>query len=1338
MSNQHAKKVITLFLFVIMIFSVTAFSAFAQENPVTNVESASELETALVAGAEKICITSDFEIDRTFFITYNVNIYSNEPMTLIRKADFAGDFFVIGESSDGIVCEEKVTLSVGKADAQSSDMLTIDGNKENMTADVNGTIFFVCKNGQADLYSDITVTNCATLAGNERAKDSKYTLNNNRSVIGGPVAVIAEAAKADPGNIKDGVMNIYGGKYLNNGAVGDELYGGVIFNHSKLYVYDGLFKGNTATRAGAFYNYRDIYIYKATVQNNTASSMGGAVYMPDSSGARMYLTGEESEAGAQIVFKNNSSKYAGAIYTSGRLVMRNVLFDGNSTSKSSGGAIYGGGDYVNIVARNCEFKNNTATTSGGAIIINGHRSSEKVDLNIQNSVFSNNTANGDGGGAIYLAKNTTTYVRDSSFSNNTTTGSGGVIYSKGAVAQLNNVTLTENSSTGAGGAIYIAKDTNETENGETVDVPSELIMNKVTATKNSSGGRGGAFYSDTGVLKAYNSTFSQNTAKNSGSALCFYTCAAGELYNCVIEKNYCADSVTGNAGAMFIYTNGKKVTLNTCTIKENTSKGCGGAITISKASLLDMFNITATDNSAAKGGFMYATTTGTTITISGCTVSGNTATEGGPIIWGNSAGAKLYINKANYTDKDVETELDDEYWAGAISNLLTVYDSNAEIPACDTYVQPEFDTNNHNGTKHSYQAEVTAPTCTANGYTTYTCTCGDTYTAYKTDALGHDIISVDAKAATCTEIGWDAYEHCSRGDYTTYSEIGALGHDWADAICTAPQTCTVCGATSGDALGHDWADATCTAPKTCKVCEDTTGDALGHDWADSTCTAPKTCKVCEDTTGDALGHDWADATCTVPQTCKVCEVTTGDALGHDEVAYEAKAATCTDFGWDAYVTCSRCDYTTYSAIDALGHDWAEATCTAPQTCKVCETTIGSANGHDWAEANCTTPMTCKTCKETLGSALGHEWKDVLTKATLTANGNIKPTCVLCNAVSKATTIYKASSIKLSATSFTYNGKVQKPTVVVKDSNGKTISSSNYTVTYASGCKNAGTYKVTIKMKGNYSGTKELTYKINPINISKCTVSISKTMFTYNGKVQKPSVTVKSPSGTKLTTSSYTVKYSSDCKNPGTYKVTITMKGNYTGSKTFTFYILPGKTSKVTAESTTTTLKATWSKVTGASGYKVELLNSSGKVVKSATTTKLTYTFSKLTAGTNYKVRVTAYKTISGKKQYSESSTTLSTATKPATPTLKVTSTKKGIAGLSWTNVAGESGYQVYYSTSKNGTYSKMGSYSTNTAKASKSKLTSGKTYYFKVRSYKKVGSTTIYGDWSKVVSVKIK
>ena len=86
----------------------------------------------------------------------------------------------------------------------------------------------------------------------------------------------------------------------------------------------------------------------------------------------------------------------------------------------------------------------------------------------------------------------------------------------------------------------------------------------------------------------------------------------------------------------------------------------------------------------------------------------------------------------------------------------------------------------------------------------------------------------------------------------------------------------------------------------------------------------------------------------------------------------------------------------------------------------------------------------------------------------------------------------------------------------------------------------------------------------------------------------------------------------------------------------------------------------------------------------------------------------------------------------------LTSKTKGKAVIKWTNVTGESGFQVYYATSKGGTYKKVNSYSANKLAGSKTKLKSGKRYYFKVRAYTKVDSKTIHGTFSEVKSVKIK
>lgn len=83
---------------------------------------------------------------------------------------------------------------------------------------------------------------------------------------------------------------------------------------------------------------------------------------------------------------------------------------------------------------------------------------------------------------------------------------------------------------------------------------------------------------------------------------------------------------------------------------------------------------------------------------------------------------------------------------------------------------------------HKYTSDVTMPTCTEEGYTTYSCNCGDTYTDDCVNALGHDTVNHEAQAPICTEKGWDAYVTCTRCDYTTYVEKGALGHSYVEPV----------------------------------------------------------------------------------------------------------------------------------------------------------------------------------------------------------------------------------------------------------------------------------------------------------------------------------------------------------------------------------------------------------------------------------------------------------------------------------------------------------------------------------------------------------------------------
>ncbi|MGN0504655.1 MAG: fibronectin type III domain-containing protein [Ruminococcus sp.] len=174
--------------------------------------------------------------------------------------------------------------------------------------------------------------------------------------------------------------------------------------------------------------------------------------------------------------------------------------------------------------------------------------------------------------------------------------------------------------------------------------------------------------------------------------------------------------------------------------------------------------------------------------------------------------------------------------------------------------------------------------------------------------------------------------------------------------------------------------------------------------------------------------------------------------------------------------------------------------------------------------------------------------------------------------------------------------------------------------------------------------------------------------------------------------------------------------------------------------TNTSITLIWNKANGATGYILYRYNPTQKSYTALKNTNAnSFTVHNLTAGATYYFKVKPYaKSANGKTIWGTASSMLKTATKPATPTLKVTSPSKGKITVSWNNIAGESGYQVYYSTSKNGTYKKLKSLSANATSCSSTGFTAGKTYYFKVRAYKTVDDTVIYGSFSAVKAVTVK
>ena len=316
----------------------------------------------------------------------------------------------------------------------------------------------------------------------------------------------------------------------------------------------------------------------------------------------------------------------------------------------------------------------------------------------------------------------------------------------------------------------------------------------------------------------------------------------------------------------------------------------------------------------------------------------------------------------------------------------------------------------------------TAPTCTADGTTTYTCSvCGDTYTE-TAPATGHSYNSV-VTAPTCTDEGYTTHTCSTCGDTYTDSTVPALGHDYVETVssatCTtdgaATYTCSHCGDTYTKAIpatGHKYTatvvEPTCTedgtTTYTCSVCGDTyteTTPATGHKYnsvvTEPTCTedgyTTYTCENCGDSyTSDvvpAAGHSYAsvvtEPTCTedgyTTYTCESC----GDSYTSDVVpatghSYNSVVTepTCTEDGYTTY-TCENCgDSYTSDVVEATGHSYTsvttEPTCTedgyTTYTCENCGDSYTSdvvpATGHSYecTEEDGDLVYTCKNCGDT--------------------------------------------------------------------------------------------------------------------------------------------------------------------------------------------------------------------------------------------------------------------------------------------------------------------------------------------------------------------------------------
>ena len=597
-------------------------------------------------------------------------------------------------------------------------------------------------------------------------------------------------------------------------------------------------------------------------------------------------------------------------------------------------------------------------------------------------------------------------------------------------------------------------------------------------------------------------------------------------------------------------------------------------------------------------------------------------------------------------------------------------------------------------TSHTYGSAVITkqPTCTSEGTKTKTCTqCGATVT--ETIAKLSHGYTTTVVAPTCTTNGYTLHKCFVCGTSYKDSTTKATGHSYGNSVVTKQPTCTSEG----------------TKTKTCTKCNATVTETIAktsHKYANTvvapTCTTDgytlHKCSVCgtsyKDSTTKATGHSYGNSvvtkqpTCTSEgtktKTCTKCNATVTETIAKTSHKYAntVVAPTCTTDGYTLH-KCSVCG-TSYkdNTTKATGHRYGNSvvtkqpTCTAEgtaiKTCTKCNATVTEklpAKGHT-AVTDKGYPATCTTAGKTDGSH-----------------------CSVCNTVIKVQTVINATGHKSSgwitdkAASIGVKGSKHKECTVCK----KVLETAEIPA-------------------------------LSRISISKASVTLSTSTYAYDGKAETPSVTVKVGGKTLKKDTDYTVSYSNNTKI-GTAKVTITGKGNYTGSISKT-YSIKNNFKKATISGISN------KSYTGKNITQSITVKYNGKTLKNGTDYTVSYS--------NNKKVGTATVKITGKGSYT-GTITKTFKINPAKQEIQKLTAKSKAFFVDWAQKGSATGYEIQYATNSKFTSAKKVTIKNNkTDKTTVSKLSGKKKYYVRVRSYTTVKGTKYYGAWSSVKNVTTK
>ena len=556
------------------------------------------------------------------------------------------------------------------------------------------------------------------------------------------------------------------------------------------------------------------------------------------------------------------------------------------------------------------------------------------------------------------------------------------------------------------------------KNGRGVWVKGTFIMyGGAISGNNCVHGEGGGAFVD-GAFIMYGGTIKENklTSTYSGGGVAA-DCSTFAMYGGIITGNEATNKMGGGLSLnMGSIDNEVKAIISGGAITDNKAADMGGGVHIANGTLTLSGNTTITDNTCgadSHGGGVSTYQATIELASKDVTIENNKN--------GSGVQANLYLrSKASHTNPSyisVTGDLGSKVFTLTTEKTPTVGNpvTISPYPYCDAGVLNaqnfKYENNDqvsiaviptggkeclkaciHSFTKTSTASKYlkSSATCTSEAVYYKSCACGlasstETFTSGAIDPENHALVHHEAQAPTCTAVGWEAYDTCSRCDYTTKVEIPMAAHNygtptyvWAanNASCTATRTCTACQHVENETVNTQ---QTVTQKHSCTLNELSTFTATFTNtaFAQQTKENVKTA----DMTGHSYGtptYVWAanNDSCTATRTCTACQHVENETVNTQQTVTQKHSCTLnelstftatftnTAFAQQIKENVKTADMTghTYSATEwksDVDNHWHE--------CAVCHTQIGKA-AHEWQPATTSAPKTC-VCGATTGTKL---------------------------------------------------------------------------------------------------------------------------------------------------------------------------------------------------------------------------------------------------------------------------------------------------------------------------------------------------------------------------------